>query len=156
MKNQWKMFKIHEFKGFFKKCWFFEKFEISKFSSFEKIFSEKLFSKHFFYFRKLRTYSYLTSCWTPSNSFWSLRTSYLNPRDPIFYQGKPGAPLFHFNDWGKNDSKKKIVASKFPNHSNFRWIDLHEILSDLIIVFFNHIYLIPTLKKTTKKSVIRV
>ena len=49
------------------KKWFF-------FCSLEKYFS-KTFFETFFCFRKLHGYSYLTSCWTPSNSYWSLRTS---------------------------------------------------------------------------------
>ena len=36
-----------------------------------KIFFEQVFFRNFFYFRKLHGYSYLTSYWTPSNSFWS-------------------------------------------------------------------------------------
>ena len=55
-----------------KKWKFFEIFARSK-----NIF-RKRFSKLFFCFRKLHGYSYLTSCWTPSNSFWSLRTSNLH------------------------------------------------------------------------------
>ena len=59
---------------------------------------QKSFFDLIFYFRKLRERSFLTSCWTPPNSFRSLRTSYLNPRDPIFYQGKPGAPSWRIGD----------------------------------------------------------
>ena len=65
-------------------------FEISIFFIARKIFFEKVFSKLFFCFRKLHGYSYLTSCWTPSNSFWSLRTSNLHfgQKNTIYTLGK--------------------------------------------------------------------
>ena len=63
----------------------------------KNIFRETFFSK-LFYFRKLHEHSFLTSYWTPPNSFWSLRTSYLYLRDPIFYQRKPGAPSWRLGD----------------------------------------------------------
>ena len=84
------------------------KFQISKFSKSRKkskifrflkiLVRRKIFFKkkrkkffdNFFHFCKLHEHSFLTSYWTPPNSFWSPRTSYLNLRALIFYQGKPG------------------------------------------------------------------
>ena len=65
----------------------FENFEIWKFRSVEKIFLKKFFD-NFFHFHKLCEHRFLTSYWTPSNSFWSQRTSYLNLQTFILNPGK--------------------------------------------------------------------
>ena len=61
----------------------FENFEIRKCRS--KIF---LSFFNFCYFRKLCERSFQTSYWTPSNSFWSQRTRYLNRQTSILNPGK--------------------------------------------------------------------